>query len=136
MFSIVVVAHGELAKELVSAVNFILPQEPKVKMTAVSIDASKDSKDFEKKVRAAVDTVDEGDGILLVTDMFGGTPSNISLMFLESGEMEVISGVNLPMLLKLGTIEEKTTLKEAVQLAAKAGRDNIIVASELLSKNG
>ncbi len=136
MFSIVVVAHGELAKELVSAVNFILPREPRVKMTAVSIDASKDSKDFEKKVRTAVDTVDEGDGILLVTDMFGGTPSNISLMFLESGEMEVISGVNLPMLLKLGTIEEKTTLKEAVQLAAKAGRDNIIVASELLSKNG
>ena len=136
MFSIVVITHGELAKELISAVNFILPQKPRVKMTAVSIDASKDSKDFEKKVRASIDTVDEGDGILLVTDMFGGTPSNISLMFLESGEMEVISGVNLPMLLKLGTVKEETTLKEAVELAAKAGRDNIIVASELLNKNG
>ena len=136
MFSIVVIAHGEIAKELVSAVNFILPEKPRVRMTAVSIDASKDSKDFEKKVKAAIDTVDEGDGILLVTDMFGGTPSNISLMFLETGEMEVISGVNMPMLLKLGTVEEKTTLKEAVQFAAKAGRDNIIVASELLGKNG
>ena len=87
-------------------------------------------------MRASIDTVDEGNGILLVTDMFGGTPSNISLMFLESGEMEVISGVNLPMLLKLGTVKEETTLKEAVELAAKAGRDNIIVASELLNKNG
>lgn len=136
MFSIVVITHGELAKELISAVNFILPEKPRVRMTPVSIDASRDSKNFEKKVRTSIDTVDEGDGILLVTDMFGGTPSNISLMFLESGRMEVISGVNLPMLLKLGTLDEKTTLKEAVELAAKAGRENIIVASELLNKNG
>lgn len=136
MFSIVVVAHGKLAEEFVSAVNFILPEPPRVKMTAVSIDASKDSRDFEKTVRSAVEKVDEGDGVLLVTDMFGGTPSNISLMFLETSEIEVVSGVNLPMLMKLGTTGEKTTLGEAVELAARAGRENIIVASELLNKNG
>ena len=107
MFSIVVVAHGKLAEEFVSAVNFILPEPPRVKMTAVSIDASKDSKDFEKTVRSAVEEVDEGDGVLLVTDMFGGTPSNISLMFLETSEIEVVSGVNLPMLMKLGTTAKR-----------------------------
>ena len=105
-------------------------------MAAVSIDASKDSKDFEKTVKSAIGKVDEGDGILLVTDMFGGTPSNISLMFLEASEIEVVSGVNLPMLMKLGTTSENTTLPEAVELAARAGRENIIVASELLGKNG
>lgn len=136
MISIVVVAHGALAEELVSTVNFILPGEPKVKMTAVSIDASKDSKDFEKTVSAAIETVGDEDGILLVTDMFGGTPSNVSLMFLETGKVEVISGVNLPMLMKLGTMDENTSLDEAVEIAATAGRKNIIVASELLDKNG
>ena len=123
MFSIVVVTHGELAKELISAVNFILPEKPRVKMTAVSIDASKDSKDFDKKIRASVDSVDEGDGILLVTDMFGGTPSNISLMFLESGEMEVISGVNLPMLLKLGTVEEKNHSQRSGTARGQGGEE-------------
>ncbi len=136
MFSIVVVTHGRIAEELVSAVNFILPEKPRVKMVAVSIDASKNSKDFEGTVKASIDSVSEGDGILLVTDMFGGTPSNISLMFLETEKIEVVSGVNLPMLLKLGTVEEKTSLGEAAELAAKAGRENIIVASKLLNKNG
>ena len=136
MFSIVVVTHGKLAEELISAVNFILPAPSRVKMAAVSIDASKDARDFEKTVKSAIEKVDEGDGILLVTDMFGGTPSNISLMFLETSEIEVISGVNLPMLMKLGTINEKTTLGDAVELAARAGRENIIVASELLGKSG
>ncbi len=136
MFSIVVVTHGQLAGELISSVNFILPEKPRVKMTAVSIDGSKDCKNFGKIVQKAIDSVSEGDGILLITDMFGGTPSNISLMFLESGKTEVVSGVNLPMLLKLGTLAEKTSLEEAVAVAARAGRENIIVASKLLGENG
>ncbi|NIS10147.1 MAG: hypothetical protein GWO07_15655, partial [Candidatus Dadabacteria bacterium] len=73
-------------------------------------------------------------GVLLVTDMFGGTPSNISLTFLEENKVEVISGVNLPMLIKLATLPENTTLSESVKIAEKAGRDNIIVASNLIKK--
>jgi len=78
--------------------------------------------------------VDEGDGVLIVTDMFGGTPSNVSLTFLEEKKIEVISGVNLPMLLKLATLSAKVSLEEAVKVAESAGRDNIIVASKLLQK--
>ena len=72
--------------------------------------------------------------MLLVTDMFGGTPSNISLTFLEEDKVEVISGVNLPMLIKLATVSEDTSLSDSVEIAENAGRDNIIVASKLIKK--
>ena len=87
---------------------------------------------FKQEIKSAIKKVKGNDGILLVTDMFGGTPSNISLTFLDENNIEVISGVNLPMLLKLATLSDKVTLMEAVKIAEAAGRDNIIVASQLL----
>ena len=134
MIGIVVVTHGNLAEELISAVNFVLAEKPKAKMAAVSLDTSKAIEGFNEIIEKAIKKVDKGNGVLLVTDMFGGTPSNISLTFLDNDEIEVISGVNLPMLLKLATVDKEVDLQSAVKLAAKAGKENIIVASNLLNK--
>lgn len=132
MVGIVLVTHGELAKELISAVNFVLSSNPSVKMEGVCLDPDREFESFKQEIKTAIKKVKGNDGILLVTDMFGGTPSNISLTFLDENNIEVISGVNLPMLLKLATLSDKVTLMEAVKIAEAAGRDNIIVASKLL----
>lgn len=132
MVGIVVITHGELAKELIAAVNFVLSSNPSVKMEGVCLDPSREFETFKQEIKNAIKKVKGKDGILLVTDMFGGTPSNISLTFLDNNNVEVISGVNLPMLLKLATLSDKVTLSEAVKIAESAGRDNIIVASKLL----
>ena len=135
LIGIVVVTHGNLAEELISAVKFVLSEEPSVKLAGVSLDPSKEFDTFKKLIDDSIKSVDGGDGILLVTDMFGGTPSNISLTFLEEEKIEVISGVNLPMLLKLSTLKSDVKLSDAIKIAEKAGRDNIIVASKLLDNN-
>jgi len=132
MIGIVVVTHGALAKELISVVNFVLSSKPSVKISGVCLDPDREFESFKQDIKNAMKKVKAKDGILLVTDMFGGTPSNISLTFLEENKVEVISGVNLPMLLKLATLSNKATLDEAVKIAESAGRDNIIVASKLL----
>lgn len=133
MIGIVVVTHGNLAEELISVVKFVLSENPKVQMAGVSLDPTKEFENFKSLIQKAIKKVDQGDGTLLVTDMFGGTPSNISLTFLEEN-IEVVSGVNLPMLLKLSTLKSNVNIKEAVKIAEKAGKENIIVASKLLDK--
>ena len=132
MVGIVLVTHGKLAEELISVVNFVLSSKPSVKISSVCLDPDREFDSFKQDIKAAIKKVKAKDGILIVTDMFGGTPSNISLTFLEENKVEVISGVNLPMLLKLATLPSKVTLEEAVKTAETAGRDNIIVASKLL----
>jgi len=132
MIGIVLVTHGNLAEELISVVNFVLSSKPSVKISSICLDPDREFDSFKQDIKAAIKKVKSKDGILIVTDMFGGTPSNISLTFLEENKVEVISGVNLPMLLKLATLPGKTTLDEAVKTAETAGRDNIIVASKLL----
>lgn len=134
MVGIVVVTHGKLADELISVVKFVVSGNPNVKIEGLCLDQGMEFETFTQNIKKAIKKVDEGDGILLVTDMFGGTPSNISLTFLEDKRVEVISGVNLPMLLKLATLSSSVTLDEAVKIAEAAGRDNIIVASKLLDK--
>lgn len=134
MVGIVVVTHGKLADELISVVKFVISGKPNVKIEGLSLDQGMEFETFTQNIKKAIKKVDQGDGILLVTDMFGGTPSNISLTFLEDKRVEVISGVNLPMLLKLATLSSSVTLDEAVKIAETAGRDNIIVASKLLDK--
>lgn len=134
MIGVVVVTHGKLAEELISVVKFVMAGEPAIKMENVSMDPNKEFEKFAQEIKKAIRNVDDGDGVLVVTDMFGGTPSNVSLTFLEENKLEVISGVNLPMLLKLATLSANVTLDEAVKIAESAGRDNIIVASKLLQK--
>ena len=134
MIGIIVISHGNFADELISAVNFILSGKPAIKMVGMNLDTTIDFDAFKKELKRTIKKVDKGNGVLLVTDMFGGTPSNISLTFLEENKVEVISGVNLPMLIKLATISEDTSLSDSVEIAEKAGRDNIIVASKLIKK--
>lgn len=135
MIGIIVISHGNFADELISAVNFVLSsKQPAIKMVGMNLDTTIDFDAFKKELKRTIKKVDKGSGVLLVTDMFGGTPSNISLTFLEEDKVEVISGVNLPMLIKLATISENTSLSDSVDIAEKAGRDNIIVASKLIKK--
>ena len=134
MIGIIVISHGNFADELISAVNFVLSSKPAIIMVVMNLDTSIDFDAFKKELKRTIKKVDKGNGVLLVTDMFGGTPSNISLTFLEENKVEVISGVNLPMLIKLATISEDTSLSDSVEIAEKAGRDNIIVASKLIKK--
>ena len=134
MIGIIVISHGNFADELISAVNFVLSGRPAIKMVGMNLDTTIDFDAFKKELKRTIKKVDKGNGVLLVTDMFGGTPSNISLTFLEENKVEVISGVNLPMLIKLATISEDTSLSDSVEIAEKAGRDNIIVASKLIKK--
>ncbi len=134
MVGVIVITHGKLAEELISAVKFVVADKTAVKMEGISLDPREEFETFSQKIKNTIKRVDDGEGVLLVTDMFGGTPSNVSLTFLEEKKVEVISGVNLPMLLKLATISSKLTLEEAVKIAESAGRDNIIVASKLLQK--
>ncbi|MCH7927689.1 MAG: PTS sugar transporter subunit IIA [Candidatus Dadabacteria bacterium] len=134
MIGIIVISHGNFADELISAVNFVLSGKPAIKMVGMNLDTTIDFDAFKKELKRTIKKVDKGSGVLLVTDMFGGTPSNISLTFLEEDKVEVISGVNLPMLIKLATISEDTSLSDSVDIAEKAGRDNIIVASKLIKK--
>ena len=132
MVGIVVVTHGKLAKELIEVVRFVLSSSPQVKMVGVCLDPNREFETFKQDIKNAIKKTKGKDGILLVTDMFGGTPSNISLTFLEENKVEVVSGVNLPMLLKLATLKDSVTLEEAVKTAESAGKENIIIASELL----
>lgn len=134
MIGVIVISHGRLADELISAVSFVLSGKLSLKLTPISMDHNCDFDTFKKDIKKAIKKADSGDGVLVVTDMFGGTPSNIGLTFLEEDKVEVISGVNLPMLLKLSTLSRDISLKEAVRSAEKAGKDNIIIASDLIKK--
>lgn len=130
MTGVVVVAHGKLAHELMSTAELILgPQE---NFTAVSLHADGEVDEARKALKKAISKVDQGDGVLLLTDLFGGTPSNLCLSFLEDDNIEVVSGVNLPMLIKLPSFTDKHDLGEVAKLIMEYGKRNISVASRRL----
>ncbi|MDP2799709.1 MAG: PTS sugar transporter subunit IIA [Deltaproteobacteria bacterium] len=132
MVGIVLATHGNLAEELVKVSEFIVGRMEQV--TAVSIDPSQDVEILRKEIQKAIKRMDSGNGILILTDMFGGTPSNISLSFLEEGKIDVVTGVNLPMLMRLTHSREKLTLAEVAEQAKSYGRKGISQASEVLKK--
>ena len=129
MFNILIITHGELCEELDSAVRFILGDKMLREIFTVSID--KDTRDFDTYASRISNINTEERKTIIFTDMFGGTPSNISLTFLKKNHVEIISGVNLPMLIKACTIEKYESFKEAVKLIENSGKDNIIVAGSL-----
>ena len=130
---VVVVTHCRLGEELIGAAQLVLGEELK-HFQAVSIDPKEDSEDIREKIIGAIRKVDGGQGILILTDMYGGTPSNISLSFLEENKIEVITGVNLPMLLKLATYQDEIKLEDLALFITQYGQRNINVASEVLKK--
>jgi len=131
---IVIVTHYRLGEEFLQALRLIVPEAPEFR--AVSIDPSQSVEEMRDDISIALGAADRGDGVLVLTDMFGGTPSNISLSFLDEHQVEVVTGVNLPMLIKLATMAEPDSLEELAAFIKQYGRRNISVASELLPEEG
>jgi PTS system mannose-specific IIA component len=129
MIGLVLVTHGRLAEEFVAATEHVVGSQTHVQ--AISIGPDDDIEQRRRDILAAVEAVDGGDGVILLTDMFGGTPSNLAISIMDKGRIEVIAGVNLPMLIKLASVRESETLENAVASAQEAGRKSITVASTL-----
>ncbi len=132
MIGIVVVSHGKLARELVRAAEHVVGEQPAFR--SISIEAEDDIDDRRDQIRETVKACDSGKGVIILTDMFGGTPSNLALTNLVPGKVDVIGGVNLPMLIHLAQIRSELTLTEAVEATCAAGQRYIRVGSEIMSR--
>jgi PTS system mannose-specific IIA component len=133
MIGIVIVTHSALADEFLMATQQIVGTVEGIE--PISIDPSDPIEEVEKRIKKGIKKVDGGKGVLILTDMFGGTPSNISLSFQEKGKVEIVTGVNLPMLIKLSTLREEQTLDELASFIKSYGQKNIHLASEILERN-
>jgi len=131
MIGVVVVTHGQLAIELVNAAETIVGDLPH--FAAVSIGWHEDVQDARDAIAAAIERVKQPAGVLLATDMFGGTPSNLGITFLEPDKIEIVTGVNLPMLIKAAGLMDGASLIEVARTLREHGRNAIWVASDLLS---
>jgi PTS system mannose-specific IIA component len=127
---VVIVTHYRLGEEFLQALRLIVPDVPPFE--AVSIDPKQSVDEMRRTIASALKAADQGQGVLVLTDMFGGTPSNMSLSFVEEHRVEVVTGLNLPMLIKLATLRDPMPLEELASFVASYGQRNISVASELL----
>ena len=132
MVGILVITHYNLGTELVAAADMMGGKIDGIQ--AISVDPKKDTEKLRKEISMAIKRLDNGEGVLIITDMFGGTPSNLSLSFLEEGKVEVLTGVNLPMLIKLSTYRENKTLNELAMMLKSFGQKNINLATEIMNK--
>jgi mannose PTS system EIIA component len=132
MIGIVIVTHCNLGRELIKAADFIVGSLRQTQ--AVSLNPEDQVEMLREKIAGAIEKVDTGDGVILLTDMFGGTPSNMSLSFLVDGKVEVVTGVNLPMLVGLASKREGKTLSQAAQDIKTYGLRSIALAGEILKK--
>jgi len=131
---VVIVTHYRLGQEFLQALRLIVPEAPE--FHSVSIEPTQSVDEMRSLISAALKAADQGQGVLVLTDMFGGTPSNISLSFLDEHHVEVVTGFNLPMLIKLATLGEEKSLEDLAAFIKDYGRRNISVASELLPEGG
>ncbi len=131
MIGLVLVTHGRLAEEFIAATEHVVGPQPA--MRAISIGPDDDMEQRRKDILVAVSEVDSGKGVILLTDMFGGTPSNLAISIMNESTIEVIAGINLPMLIKLASVRAEESLATAVAAAQEAGRKYINVASSLLA---
>ncbi|MBW2055418.1 MAG: PTS fructose transporter subunit IIA [Deltaproteobacteria bacterium] len=134
MIGIVIVTHSQLGDALIDTAEFILGDRPDT-MVSVSIDLKENVDKLRKKIAQAIKTVDNKKGVIILTDMFGGTPSNLSYSFLEEGQVEVISGVNLPILIKAVDLQKNMGLSELAQHLEAFGKKSISLASGILKGN-
>jgi PTS system mannose-specific IIA component len=131
MIGLVIVTHGRLAEEFLSAMEHVVGRQRAVE--AVCIGPEDDMERRRQDILEAVARVDDGDGVILLTDMFGGTPSNLAISVMDQTHAEVIAGLNLPMLIKLASVRGRENLQTCVAHAQEAGRKYISVASYLLA---
>ncbi|MBL4615860.1 MAG: PTS sugar transporter subunit IIA [Magnetovibrio sp.] len=131
MIGIVLVTHGRLAEELVAAMEHVVgPQDA---VATICIGPDDDMEERRQQILDSIAKVDDDSGVILLTDMFGGTPSNLAISVIEKANVEVIAGVNLPMLIKLASVRGEGVLKEVATQAQDAGRKYINIASDLLA---
>lgn len=131
MIGLLLVTHGNLAKEFISALQHVVgPQE---QVDSVCIGPDDDVEARRDEILKKAHKVDSGYGTIVLTDMFGGTPSNLAISIMDQAKVEVIAGINLPMLIKLASLRKDASLKDAVEGAQEAGKKYINVASKLLS---
>lgn len=131
MIGLLIVTHGGLAGEFRAALEHVVG--PQQQLETISIGPDDEVEARRQEILDAVRRLDTGDGVILLTDMFGGTPSNLSISILDEANVEVIAGVNLPMLVRLASVRNDTPLAKAVDLAKEAGRKYISVARQVLS---
>lgn len=131
MIGLVLVTHGRLAEEFIAALQHVVGDTPQV--AAVCIGPEDDMERRREEILARVAECDSGKGVVVLTDMFGGTPSNLAISIMDRARVEVIAGVNLPMLIKLQAVRRTETLKDSVLAAQEAGRKYINIASSLLA---
>lgn len=132
MIGVVVVSHGKLARELVAATEHVVGRQEN--FTSISIEADDDMEARREQIIQTAKACDTGKGVIILTDMFGGTPSNLAISVMPKGKIEVIAGVNLPMLIKLAEVRAGGDLMASAEAASEAGRKYISIASQLLEK--
>jgi PTS system mannose-specific IIA component len=132
MIGLVLVTHGRLAEEFVAAMEHVVGKQKDVQ--AICIGPDDDMERRRQDILRAVEGVETGGGVIVLTDMFGGTPSNLAISIMDRAKVEVIAGMNLPMLIKLASVRTKGDIKSAVLAAQEAGRKYINVASKLLAE--
>jgi PTS system mannose-specific IIA component len=130
MIGIVLVTHGHLATEFRAALEHVCG--PQSQLATISIGPDDDMELRRKDIIAAIEEVESGAGVVILTDMFGGTPSNLAISVMNGANVEVVAGVNLPMLIKLASVRAEASLEQAVTQAAEAGRKYIYIASKIL----
>ena len=134
MIGMVLVTHGRLANEFLAALEHVVG--PQANAVAISIGPDDDMEVRRQDILNAVARVNDGDGVVVLTDMFGGTPSNLAISLMKPDRIEVIAGINLPMLVKLASVRDSRPLQQAVEEAEEAGRKYICLASRLLDEGG
>ncbi|MDG5487141.1 PTS sugar transporter subunit IIA [Sphingomonas sp. FW199] len=132
MIGLVLVTHGRLAEEFVMAMEHVVGVQERI--VPISIGPDDDMEERRADIARAIETVDAGKGVIVLTDLFGGTPSNLAISLMEQGRIEVIAGINLPMLIRLGGARKAMKVADAVAAAREAGRKYISVASEVLGE--
>jgi PTS system mannose-specific IIA component len=131
MIGMVLVTHGHLASEFRAALEHVVG--PQKQLIAISIGPEDDMERRRADIIEAIHEADSGEGVVVLTDMFGGTPSNLAISVMNGGKVEVLAGINLPMLIKLASVRDATTLEQAVQQAQEAGRKYVYIASKVLN---
>ena len=131
MIGLVLVTHGHLADEFIAATEHVVGEQTRIE--AICIAAEDDMEVRRADIAAAMARVDDGSGVIMLTDMFGGTPSNLAISLMRPG-VEVIAGINLPMLIKLASVRKTMSVQDAVEAAQAAGRKYIAVASKMLGE--
>lgn len=133
MIGLILVTHGRLADQFVEAMEHVVGKQEG--LSTVCIGPNDDMEQRRAEIAAAIELVDEGAGVIILTDLFGGTPSNLAISLLDAGRVEVIAGINLPMLIRLAGARKSMDVTAAVHAAQAAGRNYITIASELLGQD-